>query len=175
MFNIDLDANINMTCYKGEFKATFPQMVERFGKGIEGDYKISMEWVFTDDAGNVFTVYDWKSTRLYADNYPAPEQLWKSDESYNFHVGGHGRADDFIGWITEQLSLEDQQETFVIEWTEKHRTRVRALSGESALESFTESENPEEDHGYPMMTFCEVVNVNLINETHKVKEGFIAE
>ena len=54
-------------------------------------------------------------------------------------------------------------------------TRVRALSGESALEGFVGSEQIEEDHGYPMMTFCEITNINLTNETHKVDEGFIAE
>ena len=150
-------------------------MIERFGRGTEGDYKISMGWVFTDDGGKVFTVYDWKSTKMYADSHPTPAQLWESDESYTFRVGAHGRADDFVGWISEQLNLEDQQETFIVEWTEKHRTRVRALSGESALESFMESENSEEDGGYPMMTFCEVVNIDLTNETHKIKEGFITE
>ncbi len=49
------------------------------------------------------------------------------------------------------------------------------MSGESALEGFVETDSIEEDHGYPMMTFCEITNVNLINETHKVDEGFIAE
>ncbi len=175
MYKLDQDANISMTSYKGSFFATFPQMIKKFGEGRKGDYKVSMEWSFTNDDGNVFTVYDWKSTTLYAENCPSPEDLWSLDEPYEFHVGAHGRVDDFVGWISNELELEDTRETFIIEWTEKHRTRVRAVSGESALEGFVETDSIEEDHGYPMMTFCEITNVNLINETHKVDEGFIAE
>ena len=87
MYKLDFDADINMTMLKGAFTSTFPQMLKVFGKGLEGDYKISMEWVFTDDNNNVFTVYDWKSTNLYDRDYLSPESLWSSDEQYRFHVG----------------------------------------------------------------------------------------
>ena len=175
MYKLDQNANISMTSLKGTFEATFPQMIEKFGEGLKGDYKVSMEWSFTDDEEGVFTVYDWKSTKLYEDSYPEPKELWNSNDVYEFHVGGRSRADSFVEWISSELGLEDKRETFVIEWTEKHMTRVTALSGESALEGFVGSEQIEEDHGYPMMTFCEITNINLTNETHKVDEGFIAE
>jgi hypothetical protein len=177
VYKLDQGANISMTSLKGTLKATFPQMIEKFGEGLKGDYKVSMEWSFTDDEDNVFTVYDWKSTKLYASelDLPEPEELWNSNEVYEFHVGGRSRADGFVEWISGELDLEDSQQTFIVEWTEKHRTRVRALNGESALEGFIESDLVEEEHGYPMMTFCEIININLTNETHKIDEGFIAE
>lgn len=173
VFKLDLNANVSMTSRKGSFVATFPQMIERFGPGLDRGYKVSKEWSFTDGT-NVFTVYDWKSTSLYSEICQKPEKLWASDEPYEFHVGGYVCSDSFVNWIAGKLGVSDEQETFVIEWSERHTIRVKAGSSESALDTFLDSTDLEEDHGYPSMTFCEILNVNLVNETHKIKEGFVA-
>jgi hypothetical protein len=110
VYKLDLNADVNLTTCKAEFKATFPQMIEKFGEGYKGGYKTSMEWSFIDDNDEVFTVYDWKSTSLYADNYPAPEVLWGSDELYGFHVGARGCANDFIDWISSVLGGLSKEE-----------------------------------------------------------------
>lgn len=175
MFKLDLGANVSMTSLKGTFTATFPQMIEKFGPGAEGVDKVSKEWVFTDEHNNVFTVYDWKSTRLYDPGYPEPADLWASKDPYEFHVGGRTCCDSFVNWIAGELGVGDGQVTFVVEWTEKHRTRIRASSGASALDTFLEMGDLQEEHDYPSLTFCEVVNIDLINETHKIKEGFLLD
>ena len=123
MYKLDLNANIDLTTLSGELKSTFPQMIQKFGEGYKGGYKTSMEWSFIDDNDNTFTVYDWKSTNLYADEHPSPEVLWDSNELYNFHVGSRGCADDFIDWISIALGgNKEELENDDIDFTEEPQT-----------------------------------------------------
>lgn len=58
----------NGTGYLGsDIVLDIPRMIQVFGEPDPGDqYKISMEWIFTDtQTGDVFTLYDWKLTTLY--------------------------------------------------------------------------------------------------------------
>jgi hypothetical protein len=67
------------------------KLVKLFGKPQEMDgYKVSGEYLFTDDAGNVFTVYDWKSTSLYSSEYMKPSKLWAMTEPWEIHIGAAG-------------------------------------------------------------------------------------
>jgi hypothetical protein len=63
-------------------------LVKMFGPGEESDgYKVSGEYVFTGPEGTVYTVYDYKSTSLYDDDYPTPEEFWSSTEPTYFSIG----------------------------------------------------------------------------------------
>lgn len=107
MFKLNNNAYSNMTSLKGYVKIAPSKLVELFGKPIECDgYKVSGEYIFEDkESGEVFTLYDWKSTSLY-DNCggPDPDTFWKSDEVYNFHVGGRTDATKFINELTKLVN-----------------------------------------------------------------------
>lgn len=67
----------------GYVKATYDQLVEKYGEPEEGDgYKVSLEWSLP---GNMF-IYDWKSTNLYEDYLPPPDALRTGVHTWN--VGG---------------------------------------------------------------------------------------
>ena len=56
-------------------------LVEMFGRPAEGDgNKVSGEFIFANDKGDVFTIHDWKETTLYWGEYSdclTPEEFWE--------------------------------------------------------------------------------------------------
>jgi hypothetical protein len=80
MFKADKNADVNGTSYHGiSVSATVNQLTEAFGQphfeGCEDD-KVTYEWLFSNDDGDVFTVYDWKHYYLI------------SEDSYiDWHIG----------------------------------------------------------------------------------------
>ena len=90
---VDEFGKANGTCLQGYIQFPPKALVMIFGEPDESDgYKVSGEYVFEDDNGNVITLYDWKSTSLY-DSGPSPQDFWNSEQMYNFHIGGHNKDD----------------------------------------------------------------------------------
>ena len=85
-----------------------PESLTRcFGEPDESDgYKSSMEWLFEDGEGNVVTLYDWKSTKLYSPELPSADILRVSPFMHEFHIGAHsstvGHA--FADWLVGEVS-----------------------------------------------------------------------
>ena len=87
------------------------KLVEVFGPPEESDgCKVSGEYRFDTPNGGIITVYDWKSTTLYDDDFgdaPTPEELWASEDDFCFHLGGNNtgqlQINSFIEWIDLQL------------------------------------------------------------------------
>ena len=102
-FQVDMNADICGTSLKGRITANYAKLVELFGEPQESDgYKVSGEWVFTDDDGNVFTLYDWKETELYDDQLPSVKQFRRLP-SATFNVGGKVYAGEFINFLETKL------------------------------------------------------------------------
>ena len=55
---------------------------------LDDEYKVSGCWAFTDNDGNVVTVYDWKRTRLYDESLPSVSEFRNSNNPVTFNVGG---------------------------------------------------------------------------------------
>ena len=105
VYRLNLNADVDMSSLKGHVVANYPELRLLFGEPIESDgYKVSGEWVFEDDNGNVFTVYDWKETELYDDNLPSVKQFRRSPEKIEFHIGGKTSAVEFLNWLEYQLA-----------------------------------------------------------------------
>lgn len=103
-FKVDPNADINGTSLKGYVTANYAKLVELFGESRDSDeYKVSGEWTFSDDEGNVFTLYDWKETSLYDSSLPSVAAFRQQDKA-EFHVGGRGNAADFIDFLNEVLN-----------------------------------------------------------------------
>ena len=105
MFRLNNDASVNGTCRQSEIMAAPTRLIELFGQPVECDgYKVSGEYVFEDDEGNVFTLYDWKYTTLYSPEYGIhPSVFWAQTTPVQFNVGGHGSASKFVSWLKAQL------------------------------------------------------------------------
>ncbi len=108
-FKLDMDGDHRGTSLRGYVNVVPAELVKRFGKPKESDgYKVSGEYLFVDEDGNVFTVYDWKDTNLYDDpNAQTPAKLWGRTDSYQFHIGGC--SGDFIAfgdWLKRETKGE---------------------------------------------------------------------
>jgi hypothetical protein len=100
------DADVCGTSLIGHVNTSYAKLVKAFGEPIESDgYKVSGEWVFEDDDGNVFTLYDWKSTNLYDPGYPSISEFRARPEA-RFHIGGNNKSAvlDFERWLFAQIS-----------------------------------------------------------------------
>lgn len=78
-----------------------------YGAPDSGDgLRVSGEYAFVSDAGEVFTVHDYKSTTIWdADtNLPTPEAFWSSDEPVELSIGGYEGSDveAFVAWLEKQ-------------------------------------------------------------------------
>jgi hypothetical protein len=84
-------------------------LVEMFGKPSEGDgKKVSGEFIFANDKGDVFTIHDWKATTLFwgeDSGCLTPEEFWQDDEIHTFYVGGNNRKrlSIFMKWLCDEF------------------------------------------------------------------------
>lgn len=84
-------------------------LVETFGKPAECDmYKISGMYIFTNDKGDIFTIYDWKETTLFwGENSDCltPEEFWQDDELHTFQIGGNNKnkLTTFMKWLCDEF------------------------------------------------------------------------
>lgn len=95
------------TSRMGEIMVAPADLVRAFGPPGESDeHKVSGEWTFYNEkTGVIFTVYDWKMTSLYDEEYPSPEQLWSSEEEVQINIGGNHKGDveEFKRLILQQI------------------------------------------------------------------------
>ena len=108
-------ADAHRTSHRGEIKIEPKRLVDEFGPPGEGDgYKVSGIYAFTDDAGNVYTLYDWKATSLYDDALEpgeesfvtTPEEFWGNWNPETLNIGGRDGCDveAFKSWLREQVN-----------------------------------------------------------------------
>jgi Ca2+-binding EF-hand superfamily protein len=65
----------------------FDALVARFGEPRCGDGVTKLhEWVFSDAAANVYTLYDWKATTMHDRHLVSPARF-RELPSYNWHIG----------------------------------------------------------------------------------------
>lgn len=91
----DLDDKGGGTSRMGQMEIAPTDLVLAFGSPGESDgYKVSGEYTFHDEeSGVVFTLYDWKSTSLYDDSLPSPEELWAETGLVQINIGGNHKGD----------------------------------------------------------------------------------
>lgn len=106
MFKLNQDADINGTHRQSEVQVSPARLIEVFGQPIESDgYKVSGEYVFESEEGDVFTLYDWKATTLYSPDYGvAPSEFWRQTCLRDFNIGGHKFAGDFVQWLKGKVA-----------------------------------------------------------------------
>lgn len=102
-FKVDQNADVNGTHLQGHIEASYQDLEKAFGKPIESDgHKVSGEWIFVSN-GEVFTLYDWKSTSLYDPCLPSVQSFRANKEKTTFNIGGRTNAANFIKWLEEKI------------------------------------------------------------------------
>lgn len=95
------------TSLRGYADLRYKDIVSVFGEPTEGDeFKVSGEWIFFNKETNeCFTIYDWKSTDLYAEGLPSVKEFRSSNELFEFNVGGKSGSDaaPFISWVERKI------------------------------------------------------------------------
>ena len=108
MFHFDPDTPDAGTSLVNEVSLAPAFLVERFGPPQPGDgSRCTGRYTFVDAKGNVFTVYEYKSTGAYLDDEddaPSPEEFWRSPNDRELSVGGRGSYRDgsdaeFLRWL----------------------------------------------------------------------------
>lgn len=103
-YKLKPNANIDGTFKQAELHTTFPELLALFGMPEESDgYKSSGDWIFESNKGDVFTIYDWKSTNLYDPSLPSVDTFRRSPAVVTFSVGGRGDVADFLSWVSWRL------------------------------------------------------------------------
>lgn len=88
---------------------TYARMVKAFGAPVAragADDKTAFMWIFANDAGKVFAIYDYKATRKYSRDLPTLEAFKK--KPYSWSVGSNASdvaGVEFIKWANTQISL----------------------------------------------------------------------
>lgn len=105
----------NFSTYRIEsIKIAPTRLVEVFGEPFKADnYKTSGEYCFIDKDSNVFTIYDWKQTNLYDEDYPSKAFFWAYDGKIEFGIGGNEKSKSFVKefkeWIINQTKRLDDE------------------------------------------------------------------
>jgi len=111
MYKLNPEVDTNGTDGLTLFEFPPVGLVELFGEVADSDgYKVSRKHVFTNDRGEVFTVYDWKQTTLYRgknSGAPTPEEFWDTRELKFLRVGGRAGSNPrpFLKWLLGQYEL----------------------------------------------------------------------
>ncbi len=105
MFKLSPTTDTIGTTEMGEIEVAPALIVKRFGPpGAGDDYKVSGEYVFADQNGEPFVVHDWKSTSLWDEDFPTPEELWASEEPEELSISSRDlETGEFERWFLEQL------------------------------------------------------------------------
>lgn len=104
-YKLNPNANIDGSSKQAELHTTFAELLALFGMPEESDgHKSSGDWIFESNKGDVFTIYDWKSTSLYDSSLPSVDEFRRSPAIVTFSVGGRGNASDFLMWVSWRLN-----------------------------------------------------------------------
>lgn len=97
-------ADANGTSLQGELQIPFSRVVAVFGEPQDSDgYKCAFEWRIAFADGTVATIYDYKSSSLYHDENPTPEQM-REREFSDWHIGG--RTKRAVELVREALTTK---------------------------------------------------------------------
>ena len=107
MFKLDQNADISGTCLRAHIYVAPYRLIFLFGEPHEADgYKVSGRYTFTNERGEVFTLYDWKCTSLYDPDRIRPDAFWNSTIVRVFNIGSKTDTDasEFKAWLEGRLN-----------------------------------------------------------------------
>jgi hypothetical protein len=86
IFKVDHSADATGTCLQAKMELKYSDLVELFGQPATiVDDKVSVEWIFANEDGDIVTLYDWKSDLSFK----------TSNKPHVFHVGAKSRS---VAW-----------------------------------------------------------------------------
>jgi hypothetical protein len=106
MFKLSPGADTLGIAETGQIEIAPAIVVRRFGPPQPGSdgYKVSGEYVFTDNHGRTFVLHDWKATSLWDPELDSPEQFWASPEPAELSVSSRDPGTiEFERWLLAEL------------------------------------------------------------------------
>ena len=104
MFKLNQNANTSGTHRVGTIHLKPRDIIKAFGFPQNSDgYKVSGEYIFTDEIGEVFTLYDYKMTSLYDPEYINPVDFWALETPQEFSIGGNTTPLNFLDWLENKV------------------------------------------------------------------------
>ena len=115
MFRHNSDANINGTYFLDEIELPPAYLLARFGTPEPGDgYRCTGSWSFVSDLGEVFTVYEYKSTKEWLGEQEralSASEFWTSWTPAVLSIGGHegSNVEVFRQWLMSDDQVLDKR------------------------------------------------------------------
>ena len=106
-YKLNKQANSDGTSLRGNVTISTKRLTELFGLPSRSDgYKSSGEYIFTSENGDVFTLYDWKSTSLYDQEMISPEEFWNQNSLVTLNIGAKSAVGvgGFMSFLATSLS-----------------------------------------------------------------------
>ena len=78
------------TSLQSYVNTSYAHLIELFGEPDPlntDEYKVSTQWIIEDENGRVYTIYDYKMTKMYDHDGYTVKQFRKLP-SYEWHIGG---------------------------------------------------------------------------------------
>jgi hypothetical protein len=100
------DLNDVRVSFSGRITLHYKDLVDTFGPPSKADgCKISGIWVWVDDKGAAYTVYDYKQTDLYDSTLPSVATFRTEHQPHTWHIGApaYGNVSAFQDWLQEQI------------------------------------------------------------------------
>ena len=82
--NEDNTIDTNGTSLQGHIQANYADLVQAFGKPLQGDYKTDAEWNIAFEDGTRASIYNWKNGKNYCG-----ENGLNVEEIQDWNIGGY--------------------------------------------------------------------------------------
>jgi len=106
-FKLDRSSGTKGVRLQSYLEMPFEDLVARFGEPRCGDGISTLhQWVFSDAAGNVYTVYDCKATTMYDRSLVSPARF-RELPVYKWHIGAYPNVpwESFKAWINQEVNV----------------------------------------------------------------------
>jgi hypothetical protein len=109
LFQRDGAQDTSATYLVGEVEVAPRFLTERFGVPEKGDeLRVSGSYTFKSASGKIFTLYEYKSTTVWAtdEGLPTPEAFWRETKAQTLSIGSRGNdPTEFKNWILQEYRL----------------------------------------------------------------------
>jgi hypothetical protein len=92
-----------LTIAPADMERTFGRPTWSIHRRGGGDGKVDREWEFQAEDGQVYRVYAYKATSIYANGYPTPAEFWRRETLAELSIARGEDTQSFKEWVHTRL------------------------------------------------------------------------